>query len=120
MPATSRRARSGAALADRSQWLALEVEQDPSTVRHVEHLPEVIVAVDPLQHRGNPPTRPTGRWDRPDSGSMPAKSSTWLHAQSARMRKAWISSEAAGRRGGLGGQGLGEVRCTSAVACPRV
>ena len=40
-----------AALADRAQRLALEVEQDPAAVGRVEHLPEVVVAVDPLQHR---------------------------------------------------------------------
>ena len=36
---------------ERPQRLALEVEQDPPAVGRVEHLPEVVVAVDPLQRR---------------------------------------------------------------------
>ena len=39
----------GGALLERAHRLALEVDQHPAAARHVEHLPEVEVAVDPLQ-----------------------------------------------------------------------
>ena len=105
------------ALGQRPQRLALEVEQHPAALGRVQHLAEVVVAVDPLQRRparvgggvehrvdagrGRPRARAPRR-PRPRSGPASRR-------RSSPPARAWSARCRAPRRG---------CACTSAVASP--
>ena len=118
MPATSRSGEVGAhALGHGPQRLALEVQQHPAAPGHLEHLPEVVVAVDALQRRPGDLERARRRPPRSPRAARRSRAPRRSRspAGAARSPRSPRGRRAASRASGTARRAT---TCTSAVAAP--